>query len=212
MKNLYITFLTLIATTGFAQTTIFSENCGTPPTGNPSVSTYSFQNGTPIVFTGTADVRLTTPSDTYTGASGSGMVFIGAALPSKTFQIDGINTLNYTDLTLSFGQWKSTNAGSNEMTVEVSDGVTWTPLTYTRSTGVGTSAWTLITPTGTIPTTANLSIRFINPTNSTTPLSVGYRIDDIKLVGTPISLNVEQNSIPGLQIYPNPAKNTFSVT
>lgn len=98
------------------------------------------------------------------------------------------------------------------MTVEVSDGVTWTPLTYTRAAGGGTSVWALITPTGTIPSVANLSIRFTNPTNSTTPLSVGFRIDDIKLVGTPVPLTVKENGISGLRVYPNPAKTVLNIT
>jgi hypothetical protein len=218
MKKFYIALAALTATTGFAQTTLFSENMGTL-TGNVLIPAYeaqaapaTFQNSAAFTFSGTADVRSSMPSDTYAGASGSGLVFLAAVLPSKTFQIDGINTLNYTDLTLSFGQHKGTNAGSNEMTVEVSDGVTWTPLTYTRAAGGGTSVWILVTPTGTIPSAANLSIRFTNPTNSTTPLSVGFRIDDIKLVGTPVPLSAQQSSIAGLKIYPNPANTVLNIT
>ena len=84
------------------------------------------------------------------------------------------------------------------MTVSVSsDGTNWTPLTYTRPTGTGTSNWTLITPTGTIPATNNLRIKFENPISN-----IGFRIDDVKLTGT--TLGIKENNIAGLKIYPNP--------
>lgn len=87
------------------------------------------------------------------------------------------------------------------MTVSVSeDGTNWTQLSYTRPTGSGTSVWTLITPTGTIPATANLRLKFENPISN-----IGFRIDDIKLTGT--SLSVKENQIAGLKVYPNPVTN-----
>jgi hypothetical protein len=207
MKNLYITFLTLIATTGFAQTTIFSENFGTP-SGTTAINANTFQNTTPILFSGTADIRTTTPSTNYTGASGNGCVFLASTTANRDIIIAGINSLNFTDLTLSFGHYKGTNASNNELLVSVSeDGTTWTPLTYTRPTGGGTSTWLLITPTGTIPATANLRVKFENPMSI-----AGFRIDDVKLVGTPEVLSNNKSTIAGLKIYPNPAKNTLFVT
>lgn len=214
MKNFYIALAALTATSGFAQTTIFSENMGTP-TGNALIPAYqaqaapaTFQNSAVFTFTGTADIRTSTPSDTYTGASGSGCVFLAGTTSARNLTIEGINTLNYTDLTLSFGHHKGTGASSNELTVEVSpDGTNWTSLTYTRATGGGTSVWLLITPTGTIPATANLRLRFNNPM-----ANAGFRIDDIKLVGTPVPLGVNGNNISGLKIYPNPAKTVLNIT
>ena len=167
-----------------AQTTIYSENFGTPTATTLLTAYTGYQNGSPITYSGTADVRTTTPSD-YPGASGNGSVFIAnvtaaSGNPAKTLIISGINTSEYKNLTLSFGQHKGTNVASNELNVEVSsDGTTWSPLAYTRPTGSGTSIWLVITPTGTIPTTSNLSIRFTNPLDS----NVGFRVDDIKLVG-----------------------------
>lgn len=207
MKNLYITFLTLIATTGFAQTTIFSENFGSP-TANTAINANTYQNTAPIVFSGTADIRTSTPSDTYIGASGSGCVFLGGTSPTKNITIEGINTLNFTNLTLSFGHHKGTNASNNQLTVDVSaDGTNWTPLTYSRPTGSGTSVWMLITPTGTIPATANLRVKFENPISN-----IGFRVDDVKITGTPEVLSNNENAISGLKIYPNPAKNTLFIT
>jgi len=199
MKKLYSLLFSIVVMAGYAQTTVFSENLATPPAGNPTATDYTgYQNGSPIVFTGNATIRTTSPSENYTGASGSGCVFIGGATPSQSFTIEGINTANYSDLTLSFGHYKTTNASSNELTVEVSeDGNNWTALTYSRPTGSGTSNWVLITPAGTIPSTDNLRIRFANPVTT-----VGFRIDDIKLVGT--TLGIGKNAIEGLKVYPNP--------
>ncbi|MGH2667196.1 T9SS type A sorting domain-containing protein [Flavobacterium sp.] len=212
MKKIYFSVLTLVLTAGYAQTTIFSENVGTPAS-TIAISANTFQNGSPIVFSGTADIRNSLPSgtplNTYTGASGSGCIFFGGTDPAKNLIIEGINTLNYTDLILSFGQQKGTNAANNELTVQVSaDGTNWTPLTYTRATGGGTSVWILITPTGTIPTTANLRIKFENPVSN-----IGFRVDDIKLTGNLIPLSVvKRNEIDGLKIYPNPVKTNLFVT
>ncbi len=180
-----------------AQTVIFSENIGTPA-GTTAINANIFQNGSPITFSGTADIRISTPSDTYPGASGNGCVFFGGTTPAKTFIIEGINTSNYSNIILSFGHQKGTNAGNKELTVAVSsDGTNWIPLSYTRPTGAGTSIWTLITPAGTIPSTNNLRIKFENPISN-----IGFRIDDVKLTGN--TLSIKENNIAGLKIYPNP--------
>lgn len=165
----------------------------------------TFQNSIPYEFTGTGEVRSSSPTDNY--------IYLGSTKPSKTFQINGINTLNFKNLTLSFAHHKSIDTASNEMIVEVSDnGKPWQQLTYTRVSGNGTSIWAIVTTTGNIPSSNNLSIRFTNPTNNTTNLSVNFRIDDIKLIGTPIPLDVPKNNISGLKVFPNPAKNILYAT
>lgn len=202
MKKLYTFLFSILLTAGYAQTTIFSEDLGTPDGSNPTASVYDgYQNEDPILFSGNATIRTTSPSSGYEGVSGSGCVFVGGATPSQSFTIEGINTTDYSDLTLSFGHYKTTNAGNNELTVEVSaNGTSWTPLSYSRATGSGTSNWVLITPTGTIPSTENLRIKFANPVTT-----VGFRVDDIKLTGT--TLGVGKKTIEGLKIYPNPVAN-----
>ncbi|WP_343623196.1 T9SS type A sorting domain-containing protein [Flavobacterium lindanitolerans] len=200
MRKFYILLLAVSFGNSYSQTTIFTENMGNT-TATTAIASHTFQNSSPILFSGTADIRNTTPSENYEGASGNGCVFLGGTTPAKTFIIEGINTLNYSDLTLSFGHYKGTNAGSNELTVQVStDGIAWTPLTYSRPTGAGTSSWILITPSGTIPSTSNLRIKFENPISN-----VGFRIDDVKLTGN--TLGISENIIPGLKVYPNPVTN-----
>lgn len=168
--------ITINPASGGGATVIFSENMGNPST-TTAIASNTFQNSG-FTFTGTGDVRSTTVSTGYTGASGGGNVFITNSV-GKNFEISGINTIGYTNLELSFGQHKSTSASSNELVVEVSsDGTTYTPLTYSRATGSGTSNWLKIEPTGTIPSTANLRIRFTQ--TSATPQ---FRIDDVVLSG-----------------------------
>jgi hypothetical protein len=184
-----------------AQTVVFEEDFGVV-TANTNIADHTdFENGTPIVFTGNATIRISTPSEGYVGASGEGCVFIGAATPQQSITIEGINTVDFTDLALSLGHYKGTNAGSNELLIDVSeDGTAWTGLTYTRPTGAGTSNWILIEPTGTIPATANLRIRFSNPSDS----NVGFRIDDVKLTGVDPTANTKNEMKDKFKVYPNP--------
>lgn len=178
MVFVYLLFGKLFA---FTQTTIFSENIGTP-SGTTIIASNTFQN-TGLSFSGSADVRSTTPSSGYTSASGNGNVFITNTV-GKDFQIAGISTVNYTNLSLSFGAYKSTTASNlTELTLEIStDGITFTTVSFpAQATGSGTANWRLISSI-TLPTSANgvsnLRIRFRQ--TSTTPQ---FRIDDIVLQG-----------------------------
>jgi hypothetical protein len=176
MKKLYILLFSVVSSMSFGQT-FYAENMGTTATGNPLISVYTgWQNTTPIVYTGTGDVRATSVSSGYNGASGGANVFINAI--DEFFQIDGLNTSPYNtaDIQLSFGVNTPTNV-SNVLTVEVStDATNWTPITYTPT---GT-AWTLATISGgVIPSSATLSIRF--KSTIVAPTALQYRIDDVKL-------------------------------
>ncbi|WP_264520300.1 T9SS type A sorting domain-containing protein [Flavobacterium sp. N1994] len=176
MKKIYSLLLLVVSCASFGQT-IYTENMGTP-TGTTLIPAYStgtapatFQNSSPIAYSGTADVRITSVSSGYTAASGGGNVLINAI--AEYFQIDGINTSAYTSsgLQLSFGI-NTPTAVTNLLTVEVStNGTTWTPVTYTP-TGIG---WTLATISSGIPSSTTLSIRFTSTTASQ------FRLDDIKV-------------------------------
>jgi len=160
---------------------VFSENMGAPPpSAIVAVSSHTFENSGRLTFTGTADVRSSTVSTNYAGVSGLGNVFFTTTV-GRVFEISGINTFGFTDLTLSFGHYKSAIAANNELTIEVSaDGATYTPLSYTRPTGSGTANWRLVEPTGNIPSTENLRIRFRQ-----TSTTAQFRIDDVVLSGVP---------------------------
>lgn len=171
--NLAIT----IASGGGGTLTIFSENMGSPST-TTAIASNVFQNSN-LTFTGDADVRATTNSTGYTGASAGGNVFVTNSV-GRFFQISGINTSTYTNLSLSLGHYKSTTTNSNELVVEVSsDGTNYTPLSYSRPSGSGTASWLRIAPIGSIPSTSNLRIRFRQTSTATQ-----FRIDDVVLTGT----------------------------
>lgn len=162
--------------------TVFTETIGSP-SGTTLITAYSGWSNPGLTFTGSGDVRTSTPSTGYAGASGSGNVFL-TSTAGRNFQISGIDTSVYTagSLTLSFGVYKSTTASNgSEFTVEVSsDGTTYTPLTFPAlTTGSGTAIWFLRTATGSIPATSNLRVRFTNTTAATQ-----FRIDDVSLQGT----------------------------
>ena len=177
MKKIYSLLLLLVASYSSIGQTIYSENMGTP-TGTTLIPAYitgtapaTFQNSAPIVYSGSADVRITSVSSGYSGASGGGNVLINAI--AENFQIDGINSsaFNTSGLQLSFGI-NTPTAVTNLLTVEVStNGSTWTPLSYTP-TGIG---WTLATITSGIPSSTTLSIRFTSTTASQ------FRLDDIRV-------------------------------
>ncbi|MBD3904330.1 T9SS type A sorting domain-containing protein [Chryseobacterium sp. Ch-15] len=204
MKKIYSFLSILLTSLLFAQTTIYSENFGNPTTTTLLTAYSGYQNSSPIVYSGTADVRTSNPSEGYTGASGSGSVFFGnvtsaSGNPAKTLMIEGIDTSNYTSIALTFGHYKGTNDASNQLTIEVSpNGSSWSMLSYTRPTGTGTSNWVLISPAGTIPATANLRIRITNVLDS----NAGFRVDDIKLTGIAASLAIRENSKKEFNIYP----------
>ena len=188
-------FFLFVSLTTLGQTTIFSENFGTPvQVGGlwPTASSYTgFQNYGIQTYTGNADFRTTVPSTTYPGASGNGNMFITNTL-NTSCTISGINTTNYTNICLQFAILKTTN-GSNgsHLAVEYSvDGVVWTALSFNLGTGSGSSnVWIYIQPTcstcGTsgLPSTNNLKLRFRMATVAT---GLQFRIDDVKIIGTPI--------------------------
>ena len=169
-----------------AQSTIFSENFGTPTQTAgvwPSVSTFTgYQNYGSLTFTGNADARTTTPSS-YSGASASGNIFLTNTVGTN-ITISNINTLGYTAITMSLGIYKSTLASNgSDLKIQIStNGTTWTNLTYTLPMGAGTAIWRLVSPTGTIPSVSNLRIRVIM--NTTSP-GLQFRIDDLVLKGSP---------------------------
>lgn len=181
MKKLYSLLATAMFTTvAFAQTTIYSENMGTT-TSTKTIAANTFQNASPISYEGSGDVRATNISSGYAQASGSANVMINAT--DETFIISGINTLNYENIQLFLGQRKGSASANNELKIEVSaDGTNWTLLSYTRPTGSGTANWLYINPTGIIPTTSNLRVKFTG-TND-----VEWRLDDVRITGTTASL------------------------
>ncbi len=170
---------------------MFSENMGTPG-GNTFVNNYTgWQNNGVYTYQSTltnqSDVRTSTASTGYSGATGSGNVFMGTAggTNPRDFIIGGINTTGYTNLHLSFGMLRTTTAEALAVSVST-DGITYSPITTTVQ--PAQNAWALVSDSiGTIPATSNLRIKFEKAT------SVSFRIDDISISGTTNTLLVTAN-------------------
>ena len=172
MKKFY-SLLAVVAMTAAVNAQVFSENMGTGASGNPVVNVYTgFQGNGTYTYGGTADVRTTTPSSTYAGASGGNNVFFAAA-GGRTFSISGINTSgisNTSDIRLTFG-WLTTTA-SALITLEYStDGTNFTPITVAANSNTN---WTLKTLDGVLPKSSSLTLRFTAPASGS-----GMRVDDI---------------------------------
>ncbi|MFM9027367.1 MAG: hypothetical protein ACKOQ6_05170, partial [Bacteroidota bacterium] len=184
--------------------TLFTENMGTP-TGTVSVNSFTgWQNQAPVTFnagTSGTDVRNTTVSSGYSGASGGGNVFFGTSGGNlKTFTVSGINTLGYSTLVLSYGLLRTDV--TNGMTVEFStDGTTFTALTAPQPTTA--NSWQLMTISSGIPAASNLRIRFSKNVTTT------FRLDDVKITGTTSTPSISTTGStticgPGsLLLYPN---------
>jgi hypothetical protein len=179
MKKFYILLtLILFSSLSFGQT-FYTENMGTPsattliPAYTTGTAPATFQNASPILYTGNGDVRSSTPSN-YPGASGGGNVWFTTTAPIRTFQIEGINTSSYNtaELQLKFG-YLTSNVSNHLIVEQSSDGVTWSTINYTQNT---TTNWTLVTVTGGILTTSNLRLRFTQSSQT-----VSHRLDDISL-------------------------------
>jgi hypothetical protein len=174
---------------GGAIVTLISENMGSGATTANDIASNVFQNSAPILFTGvTASVPASAVgSPTYDGASnGKGVQFGTTSSPTVLpwFMISGIDTSGHANLVLSFGHYNNAAGSNNVMLVEVSTtglSGSWTTLPYTRAAGAG--SWALVTPTGTIPSTPNLRIRF-----SQTSRTNAFRIDDVVLKGSALVL------------------------
>lgn len=190
MKKIY-SLLTAVLFSGFvsAQTTIYSENMGTTASGNPGITAFTgWQNSSPISYSGTGDVRTTAPSTGYTGASGSDCIFFAAA-GGRTFIISGLNTSAAASANLQLNFGFSSSQGSKNLTVETSidGGTTWTPLTTVSNPN---QLWALKTVTSGIPSSSNLSLRFIGVDSSTG----GMRIDDVAIINNSGTLAVSDLS------------------
>lgn len=150
---------------------LFSENMGTTSTNGNSPLQHDnsnrFQNSAGYAFTGTGDMRNTTNSSGYTGASGSINVMFNAF--EENLIIEGFDLLEYTNITLTFGlrlgsssatnthfkvYYSATGADGpwNEIPVSISGAFAWDQFTASNvsntlkalkfeRTSAGTSSW-----------------------------------------------------------------------
>ena len=164
------------------QAILFNESVGTV-SQTTSISNHESNNGFDydnLTMSGTADIRNTTPSSGYTGASGGANVFF-ALTHATNFKISGINTSYYENVNLEFGLYKSRTASDGtEFMVEVSTNDTnYTQVEFDAlPTGTGTAIWHYVQINDNLPVSENLFIRF-----SSSDTATYFRLDDIKLKG-----------------------------
>ena len=160
-----------------AQAVLYQENFGVP-SANTLIQNYSGWQDTSVLYTGdgTCDVRASSASSGYGGASGGGNVMINDTV--KWFQISRLNTAADTNLSLYCGLRKTASENGSNLVVEVSaDSLVWTRLFLedTLPSGTGTSGWYRVRYRP-VPSCPNLHIRFSNLGRT------DYRLDDLALV------------------------------
>lgn len=194
-----------------AQTTIFSENMGTP-SGNTAIATYAtgtapatFQNkGTLTYGIGgqtTTDVRTSSASTTYSGASGNGNVFFTSTSGSYGFAIESIDASAYTSLSLNFGYRKESASVHATFSVDYWDGSAWQTIANTSANLFNEASnaavgWYL-SKSLSLPAGAQIStlkIRFVKSG------AASIRIDDVKLTGTLATPSIALNNTSFAQI------------
>ena len=178
MKKLFTLFLVVLSNISMNAQVTLTQNMGTPGS-TTAITTYTGWSATTptLTYTGSGDVRTTTVSSGYAGASGSGNVFLTNT--TKDFIISGFdfNTGCTVNLNVGFGVFKSTTAeNGSSFSVGYSTtgaGGPWTNVSVTLPT---TSA-TWYARTISIPPTAN-AIRFASAT------ATQFRIDDVIISST----------------------------
>ncbi|MBC7382012.1 MAG: fibronectin type III domain-containing protein, partial [Bacteroidia bacterium] len=181
------------------QTTIFSENIGTP-SGTTSIASYSggtapatFQNKGTLTYsdggqTSPGDVRATSVSSAYTGASGNGNVFFTTTNAAYGFSIESVNASAFTSLSFQFGYRKESASLHATLSVDYWNGSSWNTVANTASVlfnevASAATGWYL-SKSLSLPSGAQISglkIRFVKTGTAS------IRIDDVLLKGTPSS-------------------------
>jgi roadblock/LC7 domain-containing protein len=175
-----------IALMGFVANGQLLETMGTVGSGTQTIAARETAGNFSLValtYTGSADMRTTTPSTGYTGASGGFNTLIQA---QEDFEMQGVNaSLCSISDSIRFGLFKSTNAsnGIDFLVLEYSNdnGFSWSSISFPAlPTGTGTSKWYKVSaalPAGAL--VANLRIRFRSTLVGTSSSNPQFRVDDI---------------------------------
>jgi hypothetical protein len=185
MKKFLLSLGILISFNGLSQQTVI-ETMGTTATGTTAIASNTFAlSGIGFTYSGSGDVRITSVSTGYAGASGGSNVFLTNTTAGRDFKISNINGQGTpcTSIDLSFGVFKSTAATpNNDLTFEYTTSTNPTPVVTIVSI-TGGSAWSLKSFPG-LPGNIN-TLRFINTTTTSQ-----FRIDDVTLVGNGVGCSL----------------------
>lgn len=167
-------------------TTLYIENMGATPVGvNTPVAGYTgwLREGQPgavySASSSTVDVRITSASAGYPGASGGNNIFFGTGAPNS-FIVSNLVTAGANTIELTFGVTNNVlaNLDTALFTVEYSidGGTTWIPVSYS-AVNASSGIWKFATASTLLPASESLSLRF------TAQIASTYRLDDIQIVG-----------------------------
>lgn len=208
-----VAFFILVSYNLFSQTTIFSESMGSVG-GTTSISAHETANGfdndsytmTQGGAANPADLRATSVSSGYAGASGAANVWFTTTNAQYGFAIEGIDASLYTNLTVDFAVRKEGASGTAFATFALDywDGSSYQPVTLSGlPTAANNAGWYLITGI-TLPAAANINGLRLRFTKTGT---IACRLDDVILKGTgacpepttqatsPIASSIEMNSM-----------------
>lgn len=182
MKNLLILLSILISKTIFGQTTILGENFG-KPSSNITCSSYNKWQNASLYKYETSDIspeiKIDYKSSGYINASGGGnLSFEGGVY--QYLDISGINTIGYSNLSISFYTIKlDKEIDNHEISILISDnGSKFRELVIDKE--PIDSRYSRQVIESDIPNSKNLKIRILYvPSNKNTKI----RIDDFKLTG-----------------------------
>ncbi|MES2836992.1 MAG: choice-of-anchor D domain-containing protein [Bacteroidota bacterium] len=180
----------LLSFNGFGQTTIFTESLGTvgaTTTIAAHETANGFDNDTYTMTAGGAtnpgDLRATSVSSGYSGASGGANVWFVSTSGQYGFAIEGIDASACTSLTIDFAVRKEGAAGIAFATFALHywDGSAYQPVTLTGlPTSASAAGWYLISGIS-LPVGAQINGLRLRFTKSGT---IACRLDDIVLKGT----------------------------
>lgn len=211
MKNIFVLVL-LLSSFVAAQTTIFTESFGIP-SATTAISAYEtangFDNDTLTMTAGNAanpgDVRSTSSSSGYAGATGAGNIYfttaVGAAVPTdeRGFAIEGINAAAYTALKLNFAVRKEGGSGTAFATFAVQfwDGSAFQTVAVTGlPTNTSAAGWYLVTDVALPPAAQidGLKLKFLKTG------SQPCRLDDISLRSDSTGVGVDDTTTMNIEV------------
>lgn len=226
MKKAFI-FLVLILPSTLVFSQIYQENFGSGPNYSeslvnqmPPVTNYQhFQQGSPIIYSGNAEITGPYNSATgyqtswgYTGASDWGYAVLSSGSTNNDHYIiiDGINTANMVNPKLTLGT-STSSSQTNQLQLHYwnTSNSTWTNVSITQPVHTSNGSWTLCT-SGVLPSKTSLKIRLLN--HYTVTAQYQYTqvfLDDLKITYTSLGLNEE--SLNNFIVYPNPTKDKFTI-
>lgn len=168
--------------------TIFTESMGNSG-GTVTLAVHEANNGfdndsytmTQGGATNPADIRITSASTGYTGASGNSNVWFTSTNAAYGFAIEGIDASAYTSLTVQFGYRKESASALPTFALDYWDGTQYVNVPFTFNEAANATAGWYLSPVINLPTGAQISGLRLRWVKSGT---VAVRIDDVILSGT----------------------------